>query len=167
MPFKKIDISSFELNPFKRIGEEWFLLSAGKENDFNTMTAAWGGMGVMWNRNVFTAVIRPSRHTFKFMEENSKFSACFFGNSNRDDLKYCGSHSGRNEDKISHTSLNPVFIDGVPAFEEAKTIFICKKIYRGEIDENSFIDNSLFEYYKSDTFHVVFIGEILEILEKE
>ena len=44
---EKIDISQVEMNPFTSIGLDDFLLSAGDESGWNTMTAGWGGMGYM------------------------------------------------------------------------------------------------------------------------
>lgn len=166
MSFKEFDLLSADINPFKEIGKGWFLLTAGTESDYNTMTASWGSMGVMWGKNIFTTVVRPSRHTYKFMESNDSFSISFFDESNREDLKFCGANSGRDCDKISHTNLTPIFIDGIPTFEEAKMVLVCKKIYRSEITEENFIDNGLFDYYKTDAFHVVFVGEILKSFGK-
>ena len=166
MSFKEIDLLTADINPFKKIGTDWFLLTAGKENDFNTMTASWGAMGVMWNKNIFTTVVRPSRHTFKFIEENDMFSISFFDEDNRNDLKFCGSHSGRDYDKCAETNLTPTNIDGVPTFEEAIMVFICKKIYRATINEESFVDNNLFKFYTDDPFHVTFIGEIVKAYTK-
>ena len=46
MAFVKIDIKDLKMNPFVAIGKEWMLITAGDENQVNTMTASWGGMGV-------------------------------------------------------------------------------------------------------------------------
>ena len=68
--FKEIDINSFNENIFKLIGEKWMLITAGNEKKLNTMTASWGGVGVLWSKNVSFAFIRPQRYTFEFIEEN-------------------------------------------------------------------------------------------------
>ena len=39
-------------NVFKLIGAEWMLVTAGSKESFNTMTASWGGLGFLWNKNV-------------------------------------------------------------------------------------------------------------------
>ena len=36
------------------------LISAEKDNNVNTMTASWGGVGVMWGKNVAYIVIGAS-----------------------------------------------------------------------------------------------------------
>ena len=166
MAFKELDLLSADLNPFKKIGQEWFLLTSGTENSFNTMTASWGSMGILWAKPVFTASVRTSRHTLKFMEENEYFSICFFDEANRSDLKYCGAHSGRDVNKMEHTKLTPAFLEGVPAFEEAKTIFLCRKLFRSEMTESNFLDKSLLDFYQKDGFHISFTGEIFKAYTK-
>ena len=67
--FTEIDVKNPELNPFTKIGKEWMLITAGNEDNFNTMTASWGGLGVLWNKNVAFTFIRPSRYTHEFTEK--------------------------------------------------------------------------------------------------
>jgi len=62
--FKIIDPANLIDNPFDLVGEKWMLISAGSEKTFNTMTASWGGMGVLWAKKVCFCVVRPGRHTF-------------------------------------------------------------------------------------------------------
>lgn len=35
-------LTSLDLNAFKKIGLDWMLVSAGDESGWNTMTASWG-----------------------------------------------------------------------------------------------------------------------------
>ena len=65
------------MNPFVAIGKEWMLITAGDENQVNTMTASWGGMGVLWNKDVVTAYIRPQRYTKEFVDSQDCFSLSF------------------------------------------------------------------------------------------
>ena len=78
--FKEITPEQITDNVFKLIGKEWMLIAAGNSDGFNTMTASWGGFGVLWKKNICFCVIRPQRHTFKFIEENQTFSLNFFEN---------------------------------------------------------------------------------------
>ena len=58
MAFKEVAIESLEFNPFTKISKEWMLVTAGDEKKSNTMTASWGGVGIMWGKNIATADIR-------------------------------------------------------------------------------------------------------------
>jgi hypothetical protein len=66
-------------NPFSLIGEEWMLIGAGTPEDWNAMTASWGGLWVLWNCNVATCYVRPTRHTFSYMEGSERFTLSFLG----------------------------------------------------------------------------------------
>ena len=122
-------ILSMDINPFKRIGQDWMLVTAGDEKGWNTMTASWGFAGVMWGKNAIVTVIRPQRYTKEFMDKSEYFSVCFFGEEYKKALAFCGAHSGRDFDKAKETGLVPLFTDGSTIFEQASVAFVCKKLY--------------------------------------
>ena len=170
MSFVKTGIQEFRENIFTKMGSEWFLLTAGKPEACNTMTAAWGGVGVLWGKNVATAYVRKSRYTYEFMERDEIFTMSFFGGSHRDVLNLCGSRSGRDLDKIKAAGLTAVPLDGGAAFEEAKLVLTCKKLFRQELSPENFLDPSIHKNYAgSDAgdYHTMYIGEILGIYRKQ
>lgn len=166
--FNEIDITKEQFNPFEKIGKQWFLVTAGNEEKVNTMTASWGFMGVMWNKNTAVTVIRPQRFTKKLVDENEYFSLSFLPEEYRSSLKYCGANSGYNvEDKVAQSGLTTVMLDGVPAFEEAETVLICKKLFCQQIEADAFVDKSLCDTnYASGDFHYAYIGEIVKAYKK-
>ncbi|MBQ2972609.1 MAG: flavin reductase family protein [Ruminococcus sp.] len=157
----KLPKSAFEL-----IGKDWMLLTAGDENKFNTMTASWGGLGVLWNKNVVFAFVRPQRFTFEFMKDSEYFSCSFFKEEYRNALAYCGKYSGRDVDKAKECNLTPAFLENAPYFEEADTVIVCKKLYVQQLNESSVIDESIKANYSGDDYHHVFVGEIVKVLKK-
>lgn len=42
---RKIEIKDLNDNFFEAIGKEWMLVTAGYKDNFNLMTASWGGIG--------------------------------------------------------------------------------------------------------------------------
>ena len=50
------------------------LITAGNEEKHNTMTASWGGVGIMWGMNVATAYIRPQRYTKEFVDAEDMYT---------------------------------------------------------------------------------------------
>ena len=70
MAFVRTEVEQLTFNPFTKIGKEWFLLTSGTPDCYNTMTASWGQMGVLWGKNVLTAYVRTSRKTFELIERN-------------------------------------------------------------------------------------------------
>lgn len=75
--FKTISPDEIRDNPFTLIGKDWMLITAGAEDGFNTMTGAWGGLGILWQKQVCFCVIRPTRHTYDFMEKSDLFTLSF------------------------------------------------------------------------------------------
>lgn len=167
--FKKIDITELKFNPFTKIGKEWTLITGGNTEKFNTMTASWGQLGVLWNKNVFTCYIRPNRYTYEFIEQGECFTASFFGEEYRKALAFCGSHSGRDCNKPSETGLVPTEIDGCVGFEQADMILVCRKLYSYDMQENGFLtdDGIPAQSYGSDPYHRAYISEITGVYVKE
>lgn len=169
MSFKKIELSKLNFNPFDLIGKGWMLLTSGSPEKFNTMTASWGQLGVIWGKNVLTCYIRPNRYTFEFVENNEYFTASFFSEEYRKALSFCGSHSGRNCDKVKEAGITPAELDGCIGFGEANMVFVCKKLYSYDMNENSFLtDEGLVDkFYGTDPYHRAYISEITAVYVKE
>ena len=167
MDFKKINIKEMSFNPFSKIGDDWMLITAGNEEKANTMTASWGGVGVLWGKNVTFTFIRPQRYTKEFIDSNECFSICFFDEKYKKTLGYLGSVSGRDEDKIAGSKLTLCYLDNTPCFEEANLILICKKIYKQTLHPNCFLENNLDKkWYENKDYHSMYVSEILNIYSK-
>ena len=168
MKFEKIDVTKANVNPFQRIGQDWMLISAKKEGKVNTMTASWGMMGVFWGKNVVTVGIRPQRFTKEFVDAGDTFTLTFFDGERKQEMGYLGNVSGRDEDKIAKTRLTPTDANGIPFFEEAKIVLICKKLYSQPMDPEGFVDKSLDEqWYPEKDYHVLYAAEIEQILVRK
>ena len=142
------------------------LITAGDETAYNTMTASWGGLGVIWEKNVSTIVIRPSRHTLGFIEKEDYYTLSFFDKHYKKDLAYCGAYSGRDVDKAKETGLTPVFDAEAPYFAEASLVLICRKIYQQKIDPKGFLDPGIDAgSYPMNDYHEAFVGEIVRVLK--
>lgn len=173
-------LDSLDINPFKKVGKDWFLVTGGNSEGWNTMTASWGFTGVMWGKNTFTTVIRPQRYTKEFIDKEEYFTISFFGDEMKKSLSFCGSHSGRDCDKAKETGLVPLFIKDsnnvydseysfdVTSFEQAEMILVCKKAYVQEMKPECFVgaENDS-KWYAAKDYHVQYIGEIVKAYIKE
>jgi flavin reductase (DIM6/NTAB) family NADH-FMN oxidoreductase RutF len=166
--FNKIDVKTITDNFFQITDEDWMLITAGNRDKFNTMTASWGTFGILWNKPITICFIRPHRYTFVFAEESEGFTLSFFPENYRKILNFCGSRSGRDTDKMKETGLVPVETEtGLIAFEQARLIIECKKIYSDFIREENFILKELIhKNYPSKDFHKFYIGEIVNCYKK-
>ena len=153
MAFKEVAIESLEFNPFTKISKEWMLVTAGDEKKSNTMTASWGGVGIMWGKNIATAYIRPQRYTKKFMDETGMYTLSFLSEDYRKALSVCGSVSGKDvEDKWKEAGLHPYAVDGTTAQDMKPECFDVK-----ENDE---------KWYPDKDYHTMYMGEIVKVLKR-
>lgn len=153
-------------SPFHLIGKEWMLITAQHNDKLNTMTASWGGLGVMWNKNVAFIVLRPQRYTKEFVDNSDTFSLTFFDPSYRKQLSYCGAVSGRDEDKIQKTNFTVEHYENTPYFAEANLVLICRKMLAQAYEPASFIDPSIMKQYPNEDYHTLYIAEVTKILAK-
>ena len=112
-----------EYKIFKMFHEQWALVTAGKIEKFNTCTVGWGSLGTLWTRPgkngaIVTAYLHPARYTREVLQQNDIFTVSFFPNEYRKALGYLGTHSGRNEDKVSASGLSPISIDQGVTFKD-------------------------------------------------
>lgn len=168
MPFKRIKPEEISENTFKLIGKDWMLVTAGTEEKFNTMTASWGALGVLWGKTMAMCFIRPNRYTYGFMEANDCYTLSVYDEKYRPQLTLCGRTSGRDTDKVKETGFTPAFAQcGAPYFEEAKLVLVCRKMYFDDFKPENFLNEEISKEYPNKDYHRIFIGEIIEVLEKE
>ena len=166
--FEQIDPKSLDQNVFSLIGDQWMLLTAGTGEKCNTMTASWGGLGVLWGKPVATVYIRPQRYTLEFVEREEKFTLAFFGEEYRKALALCGSKSGRDIDKVKECGFTVETADGAPYFAKADLVLVCKKAYWQDMDPTHFLDGEIDgKWYPEKDYHRIFIGEIETVLKKK
>ncbi len=165
--FQKIAPRELNEGAVKLVGYDWMLITAGVPGNFNTMTAAWGGLGYLWNKPMAYIFIRPQRYTYEFVEQNDIFTLQFFDESYRKMLNYCGTYSGRDVDKISETGLTPFDSpDGGIYFREARIQLQCRKVYYEDIVPENFLSEYIQKHYPAKDYHRMYFGEITECLVK-
>ena len=164
---RNIEPKDLDLNVFSAIGERWMLITAGTAGECNTMTASWGGLGVIWGGPSAICYIRPQRYTKEFVDREEYFTLAFFGEEYRPALSLCGSKSGRDVDKVTECGFTVKTAPcGAPYFEEAELVFVCRKRFVQPMDPAAFPQEYKERFYAQEDYHVMYIGEIVEVLEK-
>ena len=169
MGFKRIAPEQLQVEPVRLFGKDWMLLTAGGKEKHNTMTVAWGGLGVLWGLPVATVYVRPERLTYTFLNENGSFTLCAFDESWREKLVLCGTKSGREVDKDALCGLTPVESEsGAAYYAEARLALVCKKLYIHDFDPSGFLDARIGGVYPEGAqLHRMYVGELVEVLVKE
>ena len=166
--FEKIDAKELKDNVFSLIGERWLLITAGTAEKCNTMTASWGGLGVLWGVNCATCYARPQRYTKEFLDREEYFTLAVLSEEKREVLRLCGSKSGRDVDKIAQCGLTVrASQEGkAPYFEEAELVLVCRKRYVQDMDPAQIPQDVKETYYAQQDYHTMYVGEIVEVLRK-
>ncbi|MGE5558490.1 MAG: flavin reductase family protein [Bacillota bacterium] len=163
---ERVEISTGDLNlDTLKAWRNWLMLAAGHygQGRFNAMTIAWGSLGNMWDKPVIQVAVRPSRYTYKFMEEYDSFTVSAFPPKYKKMLSLMGTKSGRHVDKIKTAELTPIPSVNVPApgFNEAELIIECRKIYFDDFKPKNFLAEYIEPCYQGKDYHRFYIGEIL------
>jgi hypothetical protein len=166
MKTKKIELSeiSKQIDPIVAMREtNWFLVTARDKDGTNTLTAAWGAFGNVWEKKTVTIYIRPQRYTKKFIDNSGEFTLTFFDGYLKE-MGYLGSNSGRDvPDKIEKSGLHLIDINNKPTYEEGKLVLVCKTLYREALKPENFIERSFAEQtYPDKDYSVMYIAEITD-----
>jgi flavin reductase (DIM6/NTAB) family NADH-FMN oxidoreductase RutF len=166
--FQPITTAQYQESFYKAIGQNWALLTSGTKDKANTMTVSWGGVGVLWNKDVVFVFVRNSRYTKELLDSSGVFSLSFLDHEAYSrEYKYLGAASGRNEDKIAAARLHVAAKLGVPYIDEAATVILCTSLFKQELttDAAHFLAPGLDEkFYADKDYHNLYVGEVVKIM---
>ncbi|MDR1054499.1 MAG: flavin reductase [Prevotellaceae bacterium] len=167
--FKKIEATELTDNIFKLVGEDFTVITAGDETHYNSMTASWGGVGILFNNPATWCFLRANRYTLELMKKHETYTMAYFPEEYKDRVMYLGSVTGRNTDKMKNTTLTYVKThDGNIAYKEAKLIIECKLIELTTVNPSDFYTEkgkSFIEeaYTEVKDYHKIVLGQITSI----
>ena len=165
--YKQLSPDKIPGNIIKMLGEEWMLITAGTNEKFNMMTASMGGLGIYNGKPIAFCFIKPTRYTYQLMETNETYTLTFYTEAYREALRYCGSNSGRDADKIKGSGLTPITTPlGSKAFSEAWLIIECRKLVGQSLTNEAIYDEKMKANSVGDQLHKMYIGEIVNVWVK-
>ena len=166
--FRAISPKELKENVFSLIGEQWMLITAGTAERCNTMTASWGGLGVLWGAPAATCYIRPQRYTKEFLDREEYFTLSFLGEEYRRELTLCGTKSGREIDKIRECNFTVETAGScnAPYIGQAELVLVCRKRFVQPMDPVNIPEECRERWYPQKDYHTQYIGEIIETLVK-
>ena len=169
MKRQPIPIEEFIIKPHHLCDVQNLLLTSGDfaKGHYNTMTVGWGSLGVMWGMPFAQVVVRPTRHTFGFMEQYGTFTLCAFPKEYAPAVQLLGTKSGRDGNKIAEAKLTPIASAQIaaPSFAEAELVLECRKIYWDDMNPAQFLDPRIERRYPNKDYHRIYFGEILAALQ--
>lgn len=165
--FKEIKFDEIKNELLEKLKKDFALVTAGKENDLNTMTVSWGAFGELWHKDMATIYIRENRYTLKYLDKEDYFTITFYGKDYKNELLLCGTKSGKDIDKVKETGFT-IFYDKAPYFKEASIVLICKKVSKTYFKDIEIYDENIInDNYNDNDYHYAYSGIIEKVLVKE
>jgi flavin reductase (DIM6/NTAB) family NADH-FMN oxidoreductase RutF len=153
----------------KFLHTEGAFLTVKSGDKTNTMTISWGNVGFEWGRPIFTVLVRKSRYTHEFIEQNGEFTVSIpFDKKMKKALAICGTKSGRDIDKEKDGNVK--FVDGksvtVPIVNGCNLYYECKVVYKQDMNPELLDEEIKKGSYAEGDYHTIYYGEIVNIYEK-
>jgi flavin reductase (DIM6/NTAB) family NADH-FMN oxidoreductase RutF len=127
------------------------------------MTIAWGNIGFIWGKPIFTVLVRPSRYTYQFIEKSGEFTVSIPLKDMQKALGICGSKSGRDIDKfaVAELSVLPAQKINTPIISGCGLHFECKILYKQEMNPTHLDADVNQKSYTNGDYHTLYFGEIV------
>jgi flavin reductase (DIM6/NTAB) family NADH-FMN oxidoreductase RutF len=145
------------------------LVGQGKMGPPNPMAIGWGQIGIVWGKPVFMVLVRPSRYTYRLIEETGEFTVNIVPSQLRDLISYCGSVSGRDHDKFREKGLTAIPSSKVkiPMIRECILHYECQVVHKNDLIPSELKAEIVPEFYPKGDFHRLYFGEILVCNKEE
>ena len=164
MAKKVIDYREGLTETMKAFDEDRVLLvSQGEQGRPNAMAIGWGQVGIIWRKPIFTVLVRPSRYTYKLIEEAGDFTVNIVPPSLKEIVQYCGTASGRDHNKFEekHLTAIPSLKVKTPIIKECILHCECRIVYRNDLIPSELEASIKPALYPKGDFHRLYFGEIL------
>ncbi len=141
------------------------VLVASSRKGTNAMTIGWISIGSIWGRPCCTVLVRPSRHTYKFIEKGDSFTVNVLPRDMNEAVSLLGTRSGRDMDKFSEAGITPSDSMKVkcPHIAEAELVIECAIAMKQPIDSSMIRRDYVHTAYAAGDYHTVYYGEIVAI----
>lgn len=129
----------------------------------NLMTIGWGTLGSVWGKPLWVVLVRPSRYTYRCIEQMQCFTVNVPTGAIAPACAVCGSKSGRDIDKFAVCGLTPERATAIqaPAVAECPIVYECRVVHYNDVLEPHLAAEITADAYEGGDFHRVYWGEIL------
>jgi flavin reductase (DIM6/NTAB) family NADH-FMN oxidoreductase RutF len=171
--FKQISPEEICDNVFTLVGKDFFVITAGKLDHFNSMVGSGGGLGVLFKKPTAWCIIRADRYTLEMIQKEQTYTMSYFPGEYREQMLFLGSKSGRDSQKMKEVELTSVQTPcGDMSFKEARLIIDCKLTQLTAANPNDFCTqeakDAINEAYKEANVYRKFVfGEITHVWLKK
>ncbi len=170
---KSINVLDYSTEILKGV-KSGALITTKCNGNVNTMSIAWGFLGIEWNKPIFVALVRENRHTRKMLDEHEEFTINIaIEDFDKNIIKYCGEKSGNDTDKIKDLNLDlcESEVVKVPGIKQLPLTLECRVIYKKLQDSSLISQENKDRFYPQDVssnfygsnqdYHIAYYGEVV------
>ncbi|MDR0661663.1 MAG: flavin reductase [Prevotellaceae bacterium] len=167
--FTSIKPTEITDNVFKLVGEDYTVITGGKADNYNSMTANFGGWGRLFDYPVTWCFLRANRYTLEYIKEKKTYTMSYFTDQYKDEVLFFGSQSGRGTDKMNNHALTMVETPlGNITYKEARFILECEVIEITTVNPNDFFSERgkqfvVEAYAEAKDYHKLVFGKIANV----
>ena len=171
--FRAIAPQEIADNVFKLVGEDYTVITSGQVPTQNSMTASFGGMGILFEKPATWCFLRANRYTLEKIRENQTYTMSYFPEDYKEQVIFFGTKSGRASDKMRETKLTAVATpSGLPTYAEARLVLECRLIEVTTVGPDDFLTQegrAFVEdgYRDAKDYHKLVFGEITKVWVKK
>jgi flavin reductase (DIM6/NTAB) family NADH-FMN oxidoreductase RutF len=166
MEYSNVSFTTFLYKTLSLLSNPGLLLvTAGADDKPNAMTIGWGTVGVIWGKPIFTVLVRPSRYTYKLLEESDSFTVCVPSGAMYEAVNFCGTRSGRDYDKFQECNLTalPSTRVGAPGITGCPVIYECQVVHTNDVIPANLTEDVQAQAYPQGNFHRIYYGQIMTV----
>ncbi len=171
--FKQISPGEICENVFTLAGKDLAVITAGKEDHYNSMISSGGGLGLLFAKPTTWSILRADRYTLEIIQKEQTFTLSYFPDEYKEQMLFLGSESGRDSEKMKEVELTSVQTpSGDMSFKEARLIIECKLTALTTANPNDYYTqeakDAINEAYKEAKVYRKFVfGEITHVWVKK
>ncbi len=140
-------------------------LTAKSEGLVNTMTISWGFIGMFWAKPIFIVGVRPQRYTKEIIDKAASFTVSVPFGTLAEELKICGTKSGKDIDKSTLVEFVPAKKVDSPVVKGCNMYYECEILTADDLKEAFIPEDIRNRLYKQD-YHKLYFGQIIETYDK-
>ena len=167
--FTSIKPTEITDNVFKLVGEDYTVITGGKADDYNAMTASFGGWGQLFDYSTTWCFLRANRYTLEYIKKQKTYTMSYFSDHYKEQVLYFGSQTGRGTDKMKNSPLTAVDTPlGNVSYKEARLIIECELIEITTVNPDDFYSERGKQfveeaYVEAKDYHKLVFGKITNV----
>ena len=173
--FKEISAEELcdKFNVFTLVGKDFYAITAGKKDHYNSMIGSGGGLGLLFKKPTTWCLLRKDRYTLEMIQKEQTYTLSYFPNEYKEQMLFLGHKSGRDSEKMKDVALTSIQTpSGDMSFKEAKLIIECVLTAITTPDPSDFYSQESKDYideaYKdANDYRKLVFGEITHVWVKK